>query len=135
MTVYGTLTAATDVDNFQFSLTAVTDVTIDIESWEAPKPKAPMDFFGNGDNNDKLITNVYIFDSSNNEIASKVCQTCNKGFGCCPGDDAPGAYISRSGHNPYMTVSALPAGDYTLAIGAGNLSSADALSGSNSNGE
>jgi hypothetical protein len=142
VTYYGAIESADEVDQFVFTIQNDRRVTIDVESFEAGSgggggggPNGPQDFFNNGNSNDRLVANIFLWDSNDVTIASKTCQTCLRfTHGCCPGADAPGAFSSRSGKNPYMNVNPLVAGTYTLAIGANPLSDADAKNGYNTDG-
>jgi hypothetical protein len=130
--LYGTINQFSEVDRYDLYLTAGAMVTIDVESKEAPGFKGPRDFFGNGDSNDNLVTNVFVFDSGGIVEGFKDCSPpgCPKA-GCYPGCDAPNAFSGRSGKNPYMDINITATDNYFLAIGAAPLSSGDAWNGTN----
>jgi len=120
----GAITALNQVDHWMFSVAGTTNVIIDIEAWESCGNKPiPMDFFSNGNTNDRLTANIHLFTQGGTVIGSAT--------GMYPGDSAPGAHSSRSGVNPYLALNTLPAGQYTLAIGSGMLSTTDAWAGTN----
>jgi hypothetical protein len=130
--LYGTITQFSEVDRYGLYLTAGTILTVDVESKEAPGSRGPQDFFGNGNSNDNLVTNVFVFDSGGVVEGFKDCSPpgCPKA-GCYPGCDAPGAFSGRSGKNPYMDINITISDNYSLAIGAAPLSSVDAWNGTN----
>ncbi len=89
----------------------------------------------NGPNNDYLISNIYLFNGLGTLEGYKDCNPCGISYlySCEPGCDAPGAYSTRNGANPYLSLSLLP-GEHRFRIGAAPLSQADAVTGNNSQG-
>jgi hypothetical protein len=84
-----------------------------------------MDFFGDGNNNNKLHANFYLFNQSGTLVGSST--------GIYSGDSAPGAHVTRSGQNAYLSMS-IPAGTYILAVGSYPLSQNNAWAGYNMDG-
>ncbi len=98
---------------------------------------------------DKLITNIYLFNVSDpatvdlNDLVedAKFCLPGGTYFDCTPGTGAPGDGSTRSNRNPYLSFSTadtpqdpLPAGDYTLRLGAAPLNITGARIQNNLNG-
>jgi hypothetical protein len=107
-----------------------------VESWESSgsggtKPLIPTDFFGDGDNNNKLEANIFIFQQDGTLVGGCVGYGSGRtGVGATVSCIGPGAHSTRSGHNPYISMS-IPAGTYILAIGSADLSQSDAWAGVN----
>lgn len=116
------------VDQWVFNLSEATDLIIDVQAWEAcgSKPAIPQDFFGDGNHNNRLHANIYLFTSTGTLISDAT--------GIYSGDSAPGSHDTRSGQNAYLGLTGLTAGDYILAIGAYELSQTDAWAGFNTQG-
>ncbi|MBU0730601.1 MAG: hypothetical protein KKA70_12755 [Proteobacteria bacterium] len=97
----------------------------------------------NGVNNDKLISNIVLLDAARSTAAeadtgyrkdwAEPCALMGGELGF-PGCDHPEAFNTRSGLNPYLDISNMPAGMYFLAIGAQPLSVNDAWDGVNDGG-
>jgi chitodextrinase len=120
-----TVSQASEVDHWTLTVDTGT-IVIDVGAWESCGAKAiPMDFFGDGDNNNKLHANIYLFDQSGALVGSAT--------GIYSGDSAPGAHLTRSGQNAYLSIS-VTAGTYILAIGSYPLSQTNAWAGVNMNG-
>jgi hypothetical protein len=155
-TIYGSIDASTQVDHYYFQLTTPSDVTIDVASYEEtasawghgsvdlnlPIPNNP-----NGANNDKLLSNIYLFTAGGTLMGSVdgqticICSGChfggwkdNPGPGW-PGCDASGIIGTYGINNPTLSVTGLAAGDYFVAIGAQYMSSAEAQSANNNSGD
>lgn len=143
VTFVSTLDSPSQVDQFHFILPATTSATFDILSWE-PQPGGGTftspDFFGNGNNNDYLVCNIYLFQAGGTPVFERA--------GANPFYDWSSRFNGRSRRNPYVsmpgsldtitgggaTLPALPAGEYVFAIGANMLSQTDAWNGSNQDG-
>jgi len=158
LTIIGSIDASTQVDHHYFQLTAPSDVTIDVASFEESGMAVgnhgpgnldlPTPITDNGDSNDKLKSNIYLFRSDDTPIDSvdgrATCSNCsNCHFGGppkndpgpgWPGCDATGTTGTYGMNNPTLTVTSLAAGDYYVAIGAQFLSNADALNDNNTDG-
>ncbi len=155
-TIYGSIDASTQVDHYYFQLSVLSDVTVDVASYEEtasafghggsdltlPIPNNP-----NGANNDKLLGNIYLFTAGGALMGSVdgqttcVCSGChfggfkdNPGPGW-PGCDASGIIGTYGINNPTLTVTDLAAGDYFVAIGAQYMSAAEAQSANNNSGD
>lgn len=157
-TVYAALSASSQVDTYTLRLQSAATVSIDIESYEpynsscgvvytcgfchsSPGTPGPTDLNLTANcANDKLVTNAFLFSGPSSSLGPLVsartgtapCAAAGNATGY-PGCDAPGAFFTRSGFNPYLS-SALAAGDHTLAIGAQGLTEADARNGTNTGG-
>lgn len=115
-----------EVDRWTLTLNTSGTLVIDVQAWESCGNKSiPTDFFGDGDNNNKLVANIYLFNQNGTLVGSST--------GRYPGDTAPGAHTTRSGQNPYLSIS-VSAGTYVLTIGSYPLSQADAWAGVNTDG-
>jgi len=155
VTVFGSIDAEEEVDKYTIRLDATTDVTIDVLSKEGGNHSYnsfPTDLGfpdggpNNGEGNDLLASNIYVFTSGGTVIdlreGTALCSACSNchfsppkneptpGF---PGCNAPNAFSSRNPLNPYMAISGLSADEYVVAIGAQYLTEADAWSGTNNN--
>jgi hypothetical protein len=157
--VFASLGSAAQVDTYTLRLQTAGTVTMNIESYEAWNSSC-SDFFcgschvvstpgpsdlgfsgtGTGCSNDKLITNAFLFTAPSGSLDTLVSAKtgtapCSGAGGATgyPGCDAPGAFSTRSGFNPYMS-STLSSGDYVLAVGSQGLSEADARNGTNTGG-
>lgn len=157
--VYASLGSKSQVDKYALRLASAGTVSINIESYEAwnstcssfscggchsYSQPGPVDFSFTGSSvgcsNDKLITNAFLFTSTSGSLGSLVsaktgtapCAAAGGATGF-PGCDAPGAFTTRSGFNPFIR-SAVAAGDYVLAVGAQGLSESDARGGTNASG-
>ena len=149
--LYATIGAASEIDQYIFRVSGSTDddVVIDVQSvesdgaWFDPSHHSlqtpcvgchdddgaeNLGFLDggpdNGDSNDKLITNVYLYDTDGTTVKdSKDCwpSACSVSLGDCqPGCDALDV-LTRGGRNPYLDIAAtgsLSPGDYTVKIGA-----------------
>jgi hypothetical protein len=85
----------------------------------------------NGPSNDKLIANVYLFNPDGTINDDRDCwpTDCSVGLdNCQPGCDSSDP--SRNNRNPYLDISSLNPGEYTVKIGA-----APVDFGTNSQGE
>jgi hypothetical protein len=123
---------ASEVDHWTLTVGAGT-VTIDVESWEScgNKPSVPMDLFGDGNSNNNLEANIYIFQQNGTLVAGCVGSGSSRtGVGAAVSCAGPGAHFTRSGHNPYISMS-ISAGTYIVAIGSADLSESDAWAGVN----
>jgi hypothetical protein len=84
-----------------------------------------MDFFGDGNNNNKLHANFYLFNQNGTLVGSAT--------GIYSGDSHPDAHDTRSGQNAYLSMS-VSAGTYILAVGSYPLSQNNAWGGVNMDG-
>jgi chitodextrinase len=115
-----------DVDHWTLTVSTAGTIVLDVGAWESDGVKPiPMDFFGDGNNNNKLHANFYLFDQSGTLVGSST--------GIYSGDSAPGAHVTRSGQNAYLSMS-IPAGTYILAVGSYPLSQNNAWAGYNMDG-
>jgi chitodextrinase len=120
-----TISQPSDVDHWTLTVGTGT-IIIDVGAWESDGAKPiPMDFFGDGNNNNKLHANFYLFDQSGTLVGSST--------GIYSGDSAPGAHVTRSGQNAYLSMS-VSAGTYILAVGSYPLSQNNAWAGVNMDG-
>ncbi len=140
VTYVSTLDFQSQVDQFHIRLPATAEATFDVISYEPDvgggatpsTPPVPQDFFGNGDNNDFLVTNCYLFqeDASHTLVFER--------SGNAPYYEWTDTDVNRRAKkNPLVILAgpdALPAGDYLFTIGANLLSQDDALSGFNTGG-
>jgi hypothetical protein len=131
-TVTDSIDAASEVDLWTFSLSRSTDLIIDVMAFEGCGFGNSVDFianvddiFGNGPYNDNLKASFHLFTSSGALVGSADTEYY---------DSAPGRHDTQSGQDPYLSLTGVAAGDYLLAIGARDLSSADAWAASNSEG-
>ncbi len=157
ITIFGTIDAQTEVDEFTFRLDSSGTVIMNVLSvehndwlyyyhakWGMGYPDCggchdmggPSDLGfpeggpSNGSSNDDLVTNLFIFNTSGVFVDSRT--------GVTPGSTAPGAWTNspapgHNGRNPYISNTLTP-DDYVVKIGAALLSRADALSGTNTDG-
>jgi hypothetical protein len=98
----------------------------------------PPDGPSNGYTNDRLLTNVYLFNSSGSVIDYQNCEACGDTWDgtfwdCDNYCGVPTLGYSRSYFNPYLDAT-LSAGDYQFSVGAAGLSSTNARAGVNSGG-
>jgi hypothetical protein len=115
-----------DVDHWTLTVSTAGTIVLDVGAWESDGVKPiPMDFFGDGNNNNKLHANFYLFNQSGTLVGSST--------GIYSGDSAPGAHVTRSGQNAYLSMS-IPAGTYILAVGSYPLSQNNAWAGYNMDG-
>ena len=134
---------ASDLDHWTLTVSTAGTITLDVQAWESCGAKpVPRDFFGDGNGNNKLHANMYLFNSDGTVRASSTgsysADTWNptNGTGRYPPETPapPGNHNTRSGQNPYINVS-VPAGTYKLAIGSWPISSStDAWNGVNNDG-
>ena len=127
ITISGSINSSSEVNQWVFSLANTSDLIVDVQAWEScGKKPIPQDFFGDGNNNNKLNANIYLFTMEGLLEESST--------GTFPGDSAPGAHQTRSGRNPYLSITDLSAGTYILVIGAYPLSQTDAWNSVNNDG-
>jgi hypothetical protein len=152
VTVYGSIDSASKVDQYTIRLSTSSNVSINVLSYEggysAHGRTSGLSLLEgdltNGESNDYLLSNVFLFNSDSTLIdfrdGDTLCTRCSSchGYGYkaedtpgYPGCEAPGAFYTRSPRNPLMEVLGLDAGDYILAIGAQYLNSSDAWAGTN----
>jgi len=123
--IQDSLSQPSDVDRWTLTVSAGT-IVLDVGAWESDGVKPiPMDFFGDGNNNNKLHANFYLFNQSGTLVGSAT--------GIYSGDSAPGAHVTRSGQNAYLSMS-ISAGTYILAVGSYPLSQNNAWAGVNMDG-
>lgn len=122
-----TISQPSDVDQWTLVVLGTGGtIVLDAASWESDGVKPiPMDFFGDGNNNNKLHANFYLFDQSGTLVGSST--------GIQSGGSAPGAHVTRSGQNAYLSMS-VSAGTYILAVGSYPLSQNNAWAGVNMDG-
>ena len=126
----GSIAQQSEVDHLPITFSTSGKVKIDVQAWESCTSNGtkniPTDFFGDGNNNNKLISNIFLFNNQNGTLVDSKATSF-------PGDVAPGAHTTRSGRNPYLVMN-ISAGTYRLAIGSYPLSEADAWAGVNTDG-
>jgi hypothetical protein len=135
-TIEDSIASASEVDRWTLPLKTSGTIIIDVEAWESCGAKPiPMDFFGDGQNNNKLHANMYLFNSSGTVVASSTGRYSADAIWLATNRTLPpGNHNTRSGQNPYINVS-VPAGTYKLAIGSWPISnSTDAWNGVNNDG-
>jgi hypothetical protein len=130
--VTDSIDAASEVDQWTFSLAWSTNLTIDVMAFEGCGSGNSVGFtanlsdvFGNGAYNDNLKASFHLFTSAGALVGSANTMYY---------DSAPGRHSTQSGQDPYLSLAGVAAGDYLLAIGARDLSSTDAWAGLNSGG-
>ena len=106
------------MDQFHFRLGAAsTDAVFDVISWE-PFPGGgtytAADFFGNGDNNDFLVCNIYLFQADTALVFERT--------GPAPYYEWTSKFNGRSRKNPVVNVAGMAAGDYVFSLGVNMLS-------------
>ncbi len=119
---------ASEVDHWVLNFETSGHIIIDVEAFEAciGNPKGiPTDFFDDGEANNKLVANMYLFTEGGTLVGSAT--------GSYPGDTAPGAHDTRTGQSPYLAMD-IDSGTYVLAIGSYPLSQADAWAELNTDG-
>ena len=129
MVLTGSIDQQSEVDHWILNFPTSGNIIIDVQAWEScngsGKINIPNDFFVDGKNNNKLHANIFLFNQSETLVGSST--------GIYSGDTAPGAHNTRSGQNPYLSMS-INAGTYVLAIGSYPLSQDDASAGVNKDG-
>lgn len=157
-TFYGSIDTETEVDKYTFTLSARSDITLDVGSYEGDDlwwrvipshdPVADLELPNgsgpsNGLYNDKLKSNIFLFDAS---ISGPPAIGFKDGTDICNCTGCHGAWPDRPGipgcdpsgisgfygiHNPTVTLTGLDPSDYVIAIGAQPLSAQDAWDGIN----
>ena len=132
-TVQGSIDTSAEVDHLPFSLSSLTNLTINVAAYEGCGGGNSTGFFlntadtfGNGPYNDKLLSHIFLFTSTGTLVASGDAMYY---------DSAPGRHVTQSGKDPYLSLTSLAAGDYLLAIGQDGLTSGDAWTGVNTSPE
>jgi hypothetical protein len=121
-----TISQPSDVDHWTLTVSTAGTIDIDVGAWESDGAKPiPMDFFGDGNNNNKLHANFYLFNQNGTLVGSAT--------GIYSGDSHPDAHVTRSGQNAYLSMS-VSAGTYILAVGSYPLSQNNAWAGYNLDG-
>jgi ribosomal protein L40E len=124
MVLTGSIDQQSEVDHWILNFPTSGNIIIDVQAWEScgsngNKPNIPRDFFGDGEHNNQLHAEIYLF-KEDGALLNHSNYSCDDNMNC-----APGAHSTRTGQSPYLAMN-INAGTYRLAIGCTSLSEADA---------
>jgi hypothetical protein len=134
--LYDTISQAGKVAHWTLTVNTSGTITIGVNSWEACSSTgkwAGTDYFGDGPNNNRLVSHIYLFKQDGTLVGSAT--------GTYPGgnrNDQLGsngrAHYTTSAKNAYIYNLSVTAGTYILAIGSADLSENNAWAGVNTDG-